>query len=333
MSGSPLWPRRIALGVVISILIIIGFKLEPSHHLVATITTNTPSTPTTSPSAPGLTQPVAPTIDAHNSPSMQLPLINSSAFRQPGRGCAFNTGVPNPNSLGTTPTTIPAGRRIGIGKCIVLEIGDSLGNDLGWGMTREFGSTIGHRLEQFDKSSTGLTTPWFYNWPPRERQYLSQYHPQLVIMTFGANDEQGLKVNGHVFAFASAPWVKAYTSLVTKTAQMATKTGAYVLWVGMPIMAPNSYRQGMVVINRIDSNVARRVPGMTFLPSWSLFANNKGQFENAALIGSTRQLLRESDGIHLSFVGENVWATHVTLEIGAIYHVQVIPTTPMVIRG
>src|SRR6202044_1655484 len=107
----------------------------------------------------------------------------------------------------------------------------------------------------------------------------------------------------------------AYTGIVTKMATAATKTGAYVLWIGMPIMQPNGYREGMQLINSVFANVATSVPGMTFLPSWDLFANAKGQFTDAARVNNVPSLLRESDGIHFSLVGENVWATYVTRAI------------------
>ena len=48
----------------------------------------------------------------------------------------------------------------------------------------------------------------------------------------------------------------------------------------MPIMQPNGYRQGMVLINSVFAKVATTVPGMTFLPTWDLFANAQGQFED-----------------------------------------------------
>ena len=75
----------------------------------------------------------------------------------------------------------------------MLEIGDSLGNDLGWGMARQLGHDHEVRLVQADKSSSGLLTPWFYDWAQKEKVLLAQYKPQLVIITFGANDEQNLK--------------------------------------------------------------------------------------------------------------------------------------------
>ena len=213
----------------------------------------------------------------------------------------------------------------------MLEIGDSLGNDLGWGLARQLGHDHEVRLVQADRSSSGLLTPWFYNWPQKEKVLLAQYKPQLVIITYGANDEQNLKVNGHVFAFGSAPWVTAYTDLVTKMATAATRTGAYVLWVGLPIMRPNGYRQGMLLLNSVFAKVATTVPGMTFLPTWELFANAKGQFEDAAPVNNIPSLVREADGIHLSYVGENVIATYVTRTIGEVYHVQVTPEAAMYI--
>jgi hypothetical protein len=218
-----------------------------------------------------------------------------------------------------------------IGRCTVLEIGDSLGNDLGWGLARQLGHDHALRLVQADKSSSGLLTPWFYDWAQKEKVLLAQYKPQLVIITFGANDEQNLRVNGHVVAFGSAPWVTAYTDIVTKMANAATETGAYVLWVGMPIMQPNGYRQGMLLINSVFAKVATTVPGMTFLPTWDLFANAHGEFEADARVNDIPSPLRESDGIHFSYVGENVIATYVTRTIGVVYHVQITPEAAMYI--
>lgn len=251
-----------------------------------------------------------------------------TSFKPPGAGCRFATSALNPNDANST-TKLPTTSEIG--HCTILEIGDSLGNDLGWGLARELGHDRQVRLVQADKSSSGLLTPWFYNWPQKETVLLAQYRPQLVVITFGANDEQNLKVDGHVLAFGSAPWVSAYSDIVNKIATAATKTGAYVLWVGMPIMQPNGYRQGMVLINSVFARVTNSVPGMTFLPTWDLFANPKGQFEDAARVNNIPSLLREADGIHFSYVGENVIATYVTRAIGDVFHVRVAPEAPMYI--
>ena len=346
--AGPSWPLRVALGLCVSALIVVGFQLKDDHRSPAAATTTSPRTTTTTPSGPttstatttSTTPTTQPPPPATNLPP---PYVNMAAFKPPGAGCRFSTGAPSPATLDSTSTGAPSTTTSStststttqpvtvIGHCTVLEIGDSLGNDLGWGLARQLGHDHALQLVQADKSSSGLVTPWFYDWAQKEKVLLAQYRPQLVIITFGANDEQNLRVNGHVVAFGSAPWIAAYTTIVTKMATAATTSGAYVLWVGMPIMQPNGYRQGMEVINAVFAKVATTVPGMTFLPTWALFANAKGQFEESARVNDIPSLLREPDGIHFSYVGENVFSTYVTRAIGDVYHVQVTPESAMYI--
>ncbi len=344
----PSWPLRVVLGLCVTALVVVGFQLGDHHPTAADSTTTrpptstTPSGPTTSDgTSPSRTTTPSTTPPPGPSKNLEPPIVNLSAFKPPGAGCRFDTGAPIPGgasdstttnastSTSTTSTTLPP--LAVIGHCTVLEIGDSLGNDLGWGLARQLGHDHAVRLVQADKSSSGLLTPWFYDWAHKEKVLLAQYKPQLVIVTFGANDEQNLRVNGHVLAFGSAPWVTAYTELVTKIASAATKSGAYVLWVGMPIMQPNGYRQGMVQINSVFAKVAAAVPGMTFLPTWDLFANAQGQFEDVARVNGVPSVLRAADGIHFSYVGENVFATYVTRTIGVVYHVVITPESAMYI--
>lgn len=344
--AGPSWPLRVGLGLCVTALVIVGFQLKDTHRSPGATPTTAPATtlrttPTTIASGPTTTNAVSPTTTPTTPPSPPVtnlppPYVNMAAFKPPGAGCRFSTGAPIPstsenttttNATSTTTTVAPV---TPLGRCTVLEIGDSLGNDLGWGMARQLGHDHAIRLVQADKSSSGLLTPWFYDWAVKEKVLLAQYKPQLVIITFGANDEQNLRdASGNVLAFGSAPWVTAYTGIVTKMASAATKSGAYVLWIGMPIMQPNGYRQGMVLINSVFAKVATTVPGMTFLPTWDLFANAKGQFVDAERVNNIPSLLREADGIHFSYVGENVFSTFVTRSIGDVYHVQITPEAAM----
>ena len=47
-------------------------------------------------------------------------------------------------------------------RCTILEIGDSLGSDLGWGLTRHLSAASGLHLVQLDTPSTGLANSWFF---------------------------------------------------------------------------------------------------------------------------------------------------------------------------
>ncbi len=220
-----------------------------------------------------------------------------------------------------------------VGHCTVLEIGDSLGNDLGWGLARELGGERGLTLVQADRSSTGLVTTWFYDWPRHLAALVARLHPDLTIVCLGGNDEQGLTSNGVTYAFASPGWRTAYRSRVRSIDRLVTRAHSYVLWVGLPIMAPFGYSQGVTILNSIYRSVASTVAGVTYAASWQLFANAAGRYRAAAPVNHVDTALRSSDGIHFTVAGEDVVATYVARVVAAVYHVHLALSAPAVITG
>jgi hypothetical protein len=183
-------------------------------------------------------------------------------------------------------------------------------------------------LIQKSKSETGLANGWFYNWPLHLRQFVAQYHPQLLIVFLGGNDEQGMVVNGHAAAFNTLPWREQYQKNIAQVMNEATSKHCAVLWVGLPIMNPNGYRQGIQVINSLFQKVALTKANVTFLSTWNFMANAKGQFQFSARVNGVVQVLRSADGIHPTSIGQNVIATYVVQQIRAIYHFPVLPAYP-----
>jgi hypothetical protein len=229
----------------------------------------------------------------------------------------------------TTTTTVATPLRLPkSGKCTILEIGDSLGTDLGGGLSHQLEKSPKIRLILEGKSSTGLSNSGFYNWPQHLKTFLAQYHPQLTILLLGGNDEQGIIVNGRAAAFDTTPWRKQYAKNVAAMMDETTKAGSAVLWIGMPIMYPNGYRQGIQVINSIFAKVAKAKQRVTFLPTWKFFANSKGQFRFSAMVDGVQQAIRTSDGIHPTAVGQNVLATYVVQELKILYGLSVKPAYP-----
>jgi hypothetical protein len=220
-----------------------------------------------------------------------------------------------------------------VGSCTVLEIGDSLGNDLGWGLTRELPSDSGLNLVQVDKSSTGLANVGYYDWPNELEADLGLYHPQLVLICLGGNDEQGMEVDGSAIQFPSNAWSAAYLTRVRQLITEATASGALVMWVGMPVMEDPDYSQGMETLNSLYQQAVRADPNAAFVSTWQLFSNPEGAFQAVADVNGTPEDLRQADGIHYSFTGEDVIATYVIGEIASNFHVQLVPTNPAVITG
>lgn len=218
-----------------------------------------------------------------------------------------------------------------VGRCTVLEIGDSLGKDLGIGLGQVVAPSAGFNFVMLDKISTGLANSWYYNWPVHLAGDLMHYHPQLVVVMLGDNDEQSMLLNGCELVCGTAAWQKAYLSDIRKIITEVTSAGAYVLWVGLPIMQPLAYSQGVALLNSIYRLSVTSEADAAFVPTWSLFSNPEGLFESAAAVNGVETTLRASDGIHFSPSGWDVLATYVIREMALIYHVKLAPTWPAVI--
>ena len=272
--------------------------------------------------------------------------------RATGRTGAVTTTIPTaPASAAVTaapdPTVPTAPRADGcglwlagqgpprpVGHCTVIEIGDSLGADLGWGLARHLAPGSGIRLVQLDRADTGLSNPWYFDWPAHLASDLSQYHPDLVVVSLGGNDEQGMEVDGSAVPFPAPAWQRAYLSRVRQVISEATAGGAYVLWVGMPVMEQPSYSSGMRILNYLYQEGAVSDPGATFVPTWSLFSRSPGgEFSSDAMVNGSPATLRQPDGIHYSFSGEDVLATYMIGQLASIYDVSLEPTAPAVITG
>jgi len=163
VGAGPSWPLRVVLGLCVTALIIVGFQLKDTHRSpAATATTTVRTTPTTTPSGPTTTGASSPTTTPTTQPTsppvtnLPPPYVNMAAFKPPGAGCRFSTGAPIPatsddatsTDATTTTTTTTTPTVSAMGHCTVLEIGDSLGNDLGWGMARQPGHDHAVRLVQ-----------------------------------------------------------------------------------------------------------------------------------------------------------------------------------------
>lgn len=216
-------------------------------------------------------------------------------------------------------------------RCKILVMGDSLGADLGWGLAREFVGNPKIDLIQKGKSDTSLTNLGYYNWPKNIKYFLQYFKPQLLVVFIGGNDERNLYVHGKLDDFPDADWRAAYAARVRLVVDEARKDHVQVLWVGMPIMGVNGYRQGMQVINSVFKTVAASTPGDTFLPTWDELAGPGGVYEATLRVNGQEQSLRSSDGIHFSYVGENVLATYIINEIKRLYLLPVHADFPEVI--
>lgn len=316
--GSP-WRLRIGLGGAFAGLLAVGVAVSagPAPSQVAATGPTVPLTATTVPVA---------TTSTGRKGGGTTPVSDHKAVppRPPGwKGTHCGMSLAKPAGAAS-----PA-----VGHCTVLEIGDSLGNDLGWGLDRHLSPTSGLHLIQDDVSSTGLVNRSYYDWPTHLATELRTDRPQVVLVSLGGNDQQGMIVGGRAVQFPTAPWKAAYLQRVKGLIREATSAGAYVVWVGMPVMQQPGFSEGMAILDSLYRRAAASDPYAEYVSVWDLFADPAGGFASEAQVNGHPAEVRESDGVHYSFVGEDVLATYAVRQLAADLHVRLSPTAPQVITG
>jgi len=83
-----------------------------------------------------------------------------------------------------------------------------------------------------------------------------------------------------------------------------------VIWVGVPIMRDEFFATGMAHLNEIYQSEAASRASIRYFDTWEMFADSNGNYTDRI----DGQLVRESDGIHLTTTGgvlaaEEIWAT------------------------
>jgi hypothetical protein len=178
------------------------------------------------------------------------------------------------------------------------------------------------------KASTGLSNAWFYNWHTALAGFLKTYKPNMVVVFLGANDRQNFVVNGVTQVFGTEAWKKTYQSNVTKIAKAAINSGAYVLWVGLPIMKPFNYAKGETLIDEQFALAVPKVLGATYLPTRAFTADAAGKYRQYGPVNGSSVMIRGDDGIHFTAMGQSVIGTYVINAISRTYHVQLTPKNP-----
>jgi hypothetical protein len=223
--------------------------------------------------------------------------------------CTANASVPGTSSTSSTTSTSTT-TTLGLSQpnaqkpITILDVGDSLGEDLGIGLEDTLGTSPIVHVVQAAVGDTGLARPDYYNWPAHLAADLAKYHPQLVTILVGGNDAQSFDADNQVVVFGSTLWHTIYTGRVAVMMSEVLKAHARLLWVGLPIMANTTFAASMATLNAIYKSEAALHRGVEFMPTWSLFSNSEGQFSTYLTNSSGQSVLaRDPDGIHLAVPG------------------------------
>jgi hypothetical protein len=152
--------------------------------------------------------------------------------------------------------------------------------------------------------ASGLGRPDVFNWFKRVREIVQEEKPGAVVVMFGANDDHdfmtGLPEGTEIGPFASPSWTSEYRRRVGGIMDAATRGGAYLVWIGLPITRDSEQTRRFDTINTIVSSEAAKRPGrVSYLDTYFSFAGDDGGYAQY-LTNDSGQLvkMRADDGVH-----------------------------------
>jgi uncharacterized protein len=193
-------------------------------------------------------------------------------------------------------------------KLRVVVVGDSLAQGIGYFAERVFKTYFVNVIRQ-GRISTGLARPDYFNWQAEMQTIADRFRPDLTIVLVGENDNQALLYpNGDLEEPIGQPgWPLGYEARVERLARTATANGGHVMWVGLPIVRDTDRWEFLKRLNEIYESVADRLPNVSYVDTWDLFAKADGGYTAYYRDGSGRvRIVRADDGIHFNSDGYTI---------------------------
>ena len=206
--------------------------------------------------------------------------------------------------LPLAPALTPLAERAARGPLRIGVFGDSMADGLWAGLYREMQDQPGVTVTKFSEVSTGLSRYDYVDIQAKTARQIAETPVDAAVILFGANDAQGISLDGQVHEFGSEGWKAAYAKRVDDLVAMLRARGVAVYWVGLPTMKRAGFDAKMTLINGVVS--ARMTAlGVPYLETRTITQNAEGVYD--AYLPETgtgrRRLMRANDGIHMSMAG------------------------------
>jgi uncharacterized protein len=168
------------------------------------------------------------------------------------------------------------------------------------------------------KVSSGLSRPDFFDWPSYFAQRIPQVNPDIVVVTFGGNDAQGLRNVDKTWAVQHAPgsgtddtdWRAEYGKRVGAAMDYLGGENRTLIWVGIPNDDNPDVTARLQVQNEVVMAEAAKRPKVVFVDTWKRFSGLSGGF--APDVQDPRdgvfKPVRRDDGFHLNTTGAEILA-------------------------
>lgn len=228
-----------------------------------------------------------------------------------------NTVLPAPTAIAASPTAnVPAptvadglaprlaaavreGRTIRIGV-----FGDSFGDGVWAGLYNILRGDSHYEVRQFSERSTGFTRYRSLNLLDDARSKLDANPIDIAVISYGANDTQGIYLDGHGYTYMSEGWQRIVTERVTAIVNLLRQRGIQVYWVGLPKMREAQFDTDIRAMNAFYVSRMQAL-GVPYIETATLSTGRDGQFSAYLVDPRTHEQFnaRTNDGIHMTIPG------------------------------
>ena len=244
----------------------------------------------------------------------------------PASSSVPTTGATTPTTAADPTTTTTARTRVSYtptaAKPLRLWVGgDSLAAGPSWAVFEAARATgVVKPLAEY-QVGTGLVRNEFWDWPKHMDAVVRARNPQVSVFMVGANDDQGIEIDGTSYKPPDAQWVAAYRQRVRQVMTTLTADGRHLVWIGMPPMQDPAYSQSMGLLDGIMQQEAAKHPRVQYIDAWAMFSAAGAPGTYAASVPDEHGTLvnmRLDDGIHLNVEGSQRLARAVLADIGKV---------------
>ena len=240
------------------------------------------------------------------------------------------TLLPETVSPTTSTTELPVKERVVpsiADPAELLILGDSDAGSFGPFLKSLLDATLIVATKLDYKTSSGLARPDFFNWPAEMEFAVQAANPDIVVVTFGGNDAQGLRNLDKTWAVAHSPgegaddtsWREEYGRRVGAAMDYLGKGNRTLIWVGVPNASDPVFTARLRVQDEVVRAEAAKRPSVLFVDTWARFSGVNGgwaEYRVDPRDGEGKDV-RADDGFHMNVNGAEILALDIFQAVAA----------------
>jgi hypothetical protein len=191
------------------------------------------------------------------------------------------------------------GRKVHVGI-----FGDSFGDGIHAGLYKQLPADENFEVHKFSHPATGFTRYRTTNLLDDTRRRIDQQPLDIAVLTFGANDMQGIFLDGEGAEFMGDRWKQIVSERVGAVVGLLRERGAAVYWVGLPRMRDPAYDRDVQAMNAFYTERMKAL-NVPFIDTLAPTVDASGAYAPYLMdsLKGEKIMARTNDGIHMTIPG------------------------------